>query len=42
MAAPADSPKMVTLEELRIESAFPLDEETRRVCTRFEQPSGTV
>ncbi len=29
------APQQVTLEELRIESAFPVDEETRRTCARL-------
>lgn len=29
------APQQVTLEELRVESCFPLDDETRRVCERL-------
>ena len=38
MTAPDPSPVpswLGTLEELRIESSFPLDDATRRVCERF-------
>ena len=33
-------PQNVTLDELRIESYFPLDEATMRACERFADASG--
>jgi transcriptional regulator with XRE-family HTH domain len=36
------SPRVVTLDELRIESSFPLDEATRRFCQAHAQSSATA
>lgn len=35
------APQQVTLDELRIESCFPLDDATRAVCKRFARAPGT-
>ncbi|MCP3140524.1 helix-turn-helix domain-containing protein [Pyxidicoccus xibeiensis] len=35
------APQQVTLDELRIESCFPLDDQTRKVCERFARAPST-
>jgi hypothetical protein len=32
------TPQQVTLDELRIESCFPLDDTTREACARLQSP----